>query len=86
MPEVLASVVLVVSVVLVLAVLGLPRRGSGAPGPATAGALVAEGARTLLRLTERRHRRLGGPPVVAGSVVEPPVGRRPAPCVSCPGS
>lgn len=77
MPEVLASVVLVASAVLVLALLGLPRRGSGGPGPATAGALVFQGVRTLQELTASRDRRLGRPWTDAVAPVAEP---RSGPC------
>ena len=73
----LASVALITSFVLVLALLGLPRRRSEAQVTATAAVLVRHGLGTLRALTERQDHRLGRPWT---GPVRPSAVRRPEPC------
>lgn len=72
----LASVVLVVASLLVLALLGLPARGSSSQAaPTTVRALLVRGAVTLWWLGERRDRRLGAPWAVARTAPRAGAGR-----------
>ncbi|WP_336920825.1 hypothetical protein [Aquipuribacter sp. SD81] len=73
----LASVALITSFVLVLALLGLPRRGSEAPVTTTAAVLVRQGLGTLQTLNERQDHRLRRP---GTGPFRPSAARRPEPC------